>query len=112
MNKIEQKRQREISIVTKMIHVYCRKKHGNKDDLCPECQKLLEYATMRSNHCPFMATKTFCANCHVHCYKPDMRERIKTVMRFSGPRMLFYDPLTTIRHLIESMKEKRKPEKQ
>ena len=27
MNKIEEKRQREISIVTKMIEVYCRKKH-------------------------------------------------------------------------------------
>ena len=49
MNKIEEKRQREISIVTKMIEVYCRKKHGTKDGLCPECQELLDYATMRSN---------------------------------------------------------------
>ena len=112
MNKIEEKRQREISIVTKMIEVYCKKKHGTKDGLCPECQELLDYATMRSNHCPFMETKTFCANCHVHCYKPEMRERIKNVMRFCGPRMLLYYPLATIRHLIESIKEKRKLEKQ
>ena len=111
MNKIEEKRQREISIVTKMIEVYCRKKHDTKDGLCPECQELLDYATMRSSHCPFMETKTFCANCRVHCYKPEMRERIKTVMRFSGPRMLLYYPLATIRHLIESIKEKRKREK-
>ena len=41
-----------------------------------------------------------------------MRERIKTVMCFSGPRMLLYYPLETIRHLIESIKEKRKLEKQ
>ena len=77
MNKIEEKRQREISIVSKMIEVYCKKKHGTKDGLCPECQQLLDYATLRSNHCPFMETKTFCANCRVHCYKPEMRERIK-----------------------------------
>ena len=81
MSRIEEKRQREISIVTKMIEVYCRKKHDTKDGLCPECQELLDYATMRSSHCPFMETKTFCANCRVHCYKPEMRERIKTVMR-------------------------------
>lgn len=49
--------------------------------------------------------KHFCANCRVHCYKPEMRERIKTVMHFSGPRMLLYYPLATIRHLIESIKE-------
>ena len=112
MNKIEEKRQREISIVTKMIEVYCRKKHGTKDGLCPECQELLDYATFRSNHCPFMEIKTFCANCRVHCYKPDMKDKIKNVMRFSGPRMLLYYPLATIRHLIESIKEKRKLEKQ
>ncbi len=28
--------------------------------------------------------KTFCANCKVHCYKPEMREKIRAVMRFFG----------------------------
>ena len=37
---------------------------------------------------------------------------IVTKMRFCGPRMLLYYPLATIRHLIESIKEKRKLEKQ
>ncbi len=40
--------------------------------------------------------KTFCANCKVHCYKPQMREQIRQVMRFSGPRMLLYHPVLAI----------------
>jgi hypothetical protein len=36
-----------------------------------------------------------------------MREKIREVMRFSGPRMIFYHPITAIRHVIESKKGKR-----
>jgi hypothetical protein len=35
-----------------------------------------------------------------------MREKIKEVMRFSGPRMIFCHPIMAIRHLIESKREK------
>jgi hypothetical protein len=35
-----------------------------------------------------------------------MREKIREIMRFSGPRMIFYHPIMAIRHLIESKKEK------
>ncbi|MGN0478669.1 MAG: nitrous oxide-stimulated promoter family protein, partial [Hominenteromicrobium sp.] len=65
----------------------------------------------RSDCCPFMETKTFCSNCKVHCYKPEMREKIREVMRFSGPRMIFRHPVTAIRHVIETKKEKRRLEK-
>ena len=93
-----------------MVHLYCRKQHGVKRNLCPECAELLQYAMLRSDKCPFMETKTFCSNCRVHCYKPEMRERIREVMRFSGPRMLLYHPIMAIRHVIESRKEKRRLE--
>ena len=56
----------------------------------------------------FMETKTFCSNCRVHCYKPQMREEIRNVMRFAGPRMLFYHPIMAIRHVITSAKEKKR----
>ncbi|MGN1136403.1 MAG: nitrous oxide-stimulated promoter family protein [Oscillospiraceae bacterium] len=104
--KIQDKREREKRIVTEMIRLYCRKNHRTKE-LCAECMALAEYASMRSEKCPFMETKTFCANCKVHCYKPEMREKIRTVMRFSGPRMIFYHPIMAVRHVIESRKEKR-----
>lgn len=106
--KIEKKRKKEQLVVSEMIALYCRKKHGvaSKGELCPECKKLCEYAQARSEHCPFMEEKTFCANCRVHCYKPDMRERIREVMRFSGPRMIWYHPGMTLWHLISSKCEK------
>ena len=110
-NKIESKREREKRTVSLMIRIYCKKKHGTKKGLCPECEALDAYARMRSDKCPFMETKTFCSNCKVHCYKADMREKIRAVMRFSGPRMIFSHPIMAIRHVIESQKEKRRLEK-
>lgn len=107
MNKVNMKREREKKMVSLMIRLYCNKKHHTKGALCEECQELDEYARMRSDKCPFMETKTFCSNCKVHCYQPDMREKIREVMRFSGPRMLLHHPVAAIRHVIESKKEKK-----
>lgn len=103
--KTEEKRNKEILIVGEMIRLYCQKHHGGKE-LCQECQMLYDYAKMRVNHCPFMETKTFCSNCNVHCYKPQMREKIKTVMRDCGLRMLCHHPIMVIWHGICSFKEK------
>lgn len=35
-----------------------------------------------------------------------MRDKIKQLMRYSGPRMLLYHPLMAVMHIIESKKEK------
>ena len=110
MRSVEEKRQREKLLVSQMIALYCRKKHHSRNGLCPECEKLDAYAKLRSDKCPFMETKTFCSNCKVHCYRPKMREKIREVMRFSGPRMIFYHPVSAIRHVMESKREKRKME--
>ncbi len=105
------KREKEKQLVSQMIALYCKKQHGSKHGLCAECTELDNYARLRSDKCPFMETKTFCSNCKVHCYKPDMREKIRLVMRFSGPRMIFHHPITAVRHVIETKKEKRRLEK-
>ena len=105
---LEEKRTRETVMVGEMIALYCRKNHHTKDGLCPDCAALAAYAAARSAHCPFMAEKTFCSNCKVHCYKPEMRERIRAVMRFSGPRMLFVHPVMAVRHMAETIKEKKR----
>ena len=49
-------------------------------------------------------TKKFCSCCKVHCYKSGMREKIREVMRFSGPRLIFYHPIMAVRHIVESVK--------
>ena len=112
MNNVEKKRQKEQHVVEEMIRLYCRKQHAEDDrtsgQMCPACQSLADYAKLRSEKCPFMEHKTFCANCRVHCYKPEMREQIRQVMRFSGSRMLLYHPGLAVWHLVCSIREKRK----
>ncbi len=107
---IQSKREREKRMVREMISLYCRKNHHSKNTLCPDCAALADYAPQRSDRCPFMETKTFCSNCKVHCYRPEMREKIRKVMRYSGPRMLFHHPVMAIRHVIESKREQRRME--
>lgn len=88
-----------------MIEIYCRARHGGR--LCAECEELYQYAVCRLDRCPFGADKPTCAQCPIHCYKPAMRERVKTVMRYAGPRMLLRHPLLAIWHLIDGRKRKR-----
>ena len=99
------KREKEMRTVYEMIHSYCRKNHKEKE-LCQECLALYEYAKERIEKCPFMETKTFCSQCKVHCYKKDKREKIRKVMRFSGPRMLLYHPVMAIRHVYYQIMDK------
>ena len=105
---INKKREKEIEVIKLMIEIYCHGKNHTQDKtLGPECRDLLDYSIKRTNLCPFMETKTFCSNCKVHCYQTNKREKIKEIMKFAGPRMLFHHPILAIMHLIESKKEKR-----
>lgn len=109
---IEEKREREKEIVSEMIEVYCHAQHGKRDGLCPQCAEIDAYARERSDRCPVMENKTFCSNCPVHCYRPEMRERIREVMRFAGPRMITRRPIAAMRHVIETKREKKRLEAQ
>ncbi len=82
-----------------MIRLYCRRAEGNVD-LCPQCAELLRYARVRLSKCPFGDGKSTCRKCAVHCYKPAMREFMRKVMRYSGPRMLFFHPVAALKHLL------------
>ncbi len=91
---------RESGTVSAMIDMYCRGNHAGKG-LCAECEELINYSRERLSRCPYGEGKTTCARCPVHCYKPDMREKIRTVMRYSGPRMIYRHPIMAIRHFID-----------
>jgi hypothetical protein len=92
--------QREWRTVAAMIGCYCSHQHG-VNLLCPECQALLDYATVRLQRCRFGAEKPTCAKCPVHCYQPDRRDQVRAVMRFAGPRMLWKHPILSVRHWID-----------
>jgi len=115
MKSVEEKREDEKRTVTFMIQIYCRGNHKERNVLhqkgfmCEECRDLAEYAKMRSQKCPYIAngTKTFCSNCKTHCYKPEYREKIRKVMRYSGPRLIFYYPGKLLAHFFCKRKGKK-----
>lgn len=95
----ERKRARESSVIQEMVGLFCHGVHGTpKGSLCPECAALLAYAQKRVAHCPFMETKTFCSQCRVRCYAPAEQEKIRQVMRYAGPRLMFRHPLMCAQH--------------
>ncbi len=123
---------REIQTLTVMITLYCQRHHGggkNGKDHCPECEPLLNYALARIDHCPYCRQKVKrgaenlpsgegndhpgdyqdkppCNLCPIHCYRPEMRERIRQVMRWAGPRMIWRHPLLAWFHLRDGRRFK------
>ena len=95
MDRIE----REKQTVSQMIRLYCRLKENNTE-LCSSCAELEAYAHKRLSACKYGNQKTACQKCPTHCYKKDMREKIREVMRFAGPRMIFHAPIAALRHLL------------
>jgi hypothetical protein len=96
---------REKKTIEAMIKMYCRGFHSGGRELCRDCGALLEYAWQRLRKCPFSGNKPTCAKCPIHCYSAQMRSRIISVMRYSGPRMLFRHPVLALSHL---QKQKRR----
>ncbi|MCC6933230.1 MAG: nitrous oxide-stimulated promoter family protein [Deltaproteobacteria bacterium] len=89
----------EKTTIKKMVALYCR--HLHRQSVCPACQDLLDYAYLRIEQCPHHPAKPQCSQCLTHCYKKDKREAMKIIMRYSGPRILFYHPLLAIRHFCQ-----------
>lgn len=127
MNKEEKKQKRELAewnkeqkLIPVMIKKYCRGKHKKErkelglkhDEICPECKELTDYALFRLSKCPFKVNKKFCSFCNIHCYKPDMRVKIKDVMRYSGPRMLPTHPIFAMSHVFQMVSYKKKLKKE
>lgn len=112
---VQAKKEAKKHLTYLMIKLYCRHHHkgqknkaedgGGEDELCPVCRDLYNYAAGRTQACRFTETVKFCKHCPVHCYRPDYREKIRCVMRYAGPRMLFYCPGQVVSHLISSLKE-------
>lgn len=113
---------REKRTVVTMMDMYCRRHHDGvaraapvSDGVseptfassaapatrCAECEALLGYAMERIDKCPFWFRKPTCADCTVHCYRDDMRERVRDAMRYAGPRMLRRHPWLAVRHLVD-----------
>lgn len=96
------RRARELKTVRAMVRMYCRgHHHSGPEPLCAACGELMAYAARRLDRCVFGDAKPTCANCVVHCYNAEMREKVRVVMRWAGPRMLLRHPILGIAHLLD-----------
>jgi hypothetical protein len=95
---------REERTIAVMVAMYCRDHHAHgrphgAAELCPDCAALAGYARRRLAGCRYGAGKPACAGCPTHCYAPAMREQVRTVMRYAGPRMIREHPVLAVAHL-------------
>ena len=91
---------RERKTFLAMLTMFCHDQHGSAAGLCAACEQVHAYALERSANCPFQADKPTCLKCPVHCYKPEMRAKVRDVMRYAGPKMMLRHPLLTLLHLL------------
>jgi len=105
MSSLHSRMIRERKTINVMIGIYCKGNHRSSSEMCIDCKELLGYAIDRLDKCSFQENKPTCASCPIHCYKPAMREKIRNVMRYSGPRMLYRHPILALLHLIDRRKK-------
>jgi len=105
MKNPDSRLKREQKTLEAMIKIYCESKHRLPNgQLCEDCGRVLGYAAGKTAACPLKDTKTTCKRCHVHCYSPDMREKVREIMRHSGPKMALRHPVLSFFHVLDSLK--------
>ena len=87
-----------------MVEMYCAHHHGGPG-LCEACSELADYADRKLDLCPYGPEKPTCTNCPIHCYRSEPRERMRQVMRYSGPRMLKKHAYLAIRHIFDGKRK-------
>ena len=100
---LKSRRERESVIVQAMIKMYCQQIHNSKGTLCMECESLSKYADKRLLSCMYGEIKPVCKHCPVHCYSPVMREQMRQVMKWAGPKMIIRNPVFAIMHIIDNL---------
>ena len=87
-----------------MVEMYCAYHHPG-EDVCTECSELADYADQKLDLCPYGPEKPTCANCPIHCYRTETREKMREIMRFAGPRMLKTHPILAVMHVFDRKRE-------
>lgn len=95
---------KELETIEAMVQIYCRARHG-QNSLCPDCKEFIDYARKRLACCPYGSQKPVCQKCKCHCFGGTNKQKVKEVMAFSGPRLIFKRPGLLVRHLIASLRK-------
>ena len=95
--------EREKKTLLAMIALYCKDHHQAQAGLCAGCGELQDYALTHLERCQYGAEKPKCSDCTTHCYKPAMRDAIRDVMRYAGPRMVLRHPVLAVGHMVDGV---------
>lgn len=105
MNELDKKQISDLKILARFIQLFCHAKHDRKivgeesipeflrsghtesNRLCPDCAALLAHGIKKRSLCP-LDPKPSCKSCHIHCYTPEYRQKIREIMAYSGKRMI------------------------
>lgn len=108
---------KDLKVLAQFTSVYCKVHHeGLKQILkvpdsplqplpldrypvCRECGEFLLYAFQRRLHCP-LEDRPSCKHCHIHCYRPGHREKVREIMRFSGQYLIRRGRLDLLWHYL------------
>ena len=91
--------EKDKNTIKQMVALYCHHKlKMSKPD--EQYQILIDYCCQRLDKCKWGEKKMACKNCFVYCYKLEMLENLRNVMIWVGPRMLLYNPIAAIKHLL------------
>ncbi|MFI5181128.1 MAG: nitrous oxide-stimulated promoter family protein [Thermoanaerobaculia bacterium] len=96
---------REWKTIRAMIALHCEGLHHPASRLCAECEELERYAEARLERCPYGESKPTCVNCPIHCYQQTMRERVRVVMSYAGPRMIWRHPYLALMHVVDGRRK-------
>lgn len=115
MNNFTAAQLADLKILARFIELYCHAKHDRKVSgevpvpeilqpattrrlvLCKECAGLLEHGMQKRALCS-LDPKPACKNCHIHCYPPEYRQRIREIMAYSGKKMVLRGRLDYLWH--------------
>jgi hypothetical protein len=102
---LTRKEVKDLKVLLQFTAVYCRVQHDGakailmtvepelqrlplqRSPVCKECSDFLLYAFERRLRCP-LPEKPACKHCPVHCYKPEHRQMVREIMRFSGQYLI------------------------
>jgi hypothetical protein len=115
---LSRKEKKDIQILIRFVHVFCRENHRGDykkpfslpfeegaplidrgAQLCESCSKLLAYGVRKRFRCPY-DPKPMCKKCETQCYSRHYRQRVREVMRFSGPYLMKRGRLDLLYHYL------------
>ena len=106
---------KDLKILARFIELFCHANHdrktageralpellqqgkGSHRTICIACAELLEHGIQKRAACP-LDPKPTCKNCHVHCYTPEQRRKVREIMAYSGKRMILRGRLDYLWH--------------